>query len=217
MNKERFIQRLDELLRDISESERLEAIAYYREYFEDAGEDKEEEVIRELGSPEEVAHNIREELASKEIVTAQDLEEGTGTDGWEPLKKEENKKINPIVAGLLAVIGILLLITAGIPVVSTVLGIVIGIVAALFGLLVAALVVGAAFVLVSIVLLVIGIVNLIVQPVAALLLFGAAFLLFGSGLLLILAGIKICAVSIPAIIRKVTQWGSFLYRKGKVA
>ncbi|MBE5872139.1 MAG: DUF1700 domain-containing protein [Lachnospiraceae bacterium] len=215
MNKEQFIQRLDELLRDISESERLEAIAYYREYFEDAGEEKEEEVIRELGSPEEVAHNIREELAGKEIMAAENMTEANGTDDWEPLQKD--KKINPLVAGLLAVIGILLLITAGIPIVSAVLGVVVGIVAVLFGLLVAALVVGAAFMLVSIVLLAIGIVNVIAQPVAALLLFGAAFLFFGTGLLLMLAGVKICAVAIPAIIRKVTQWGSFLYRRGKIA
>lgn len=37
MNKEEFLKRLEQLLSDISEEERADALAFYRSYFEDAG------------------------------------------------------------------------------------------------------------------------------------------------------------------------------------
>ena len=37
MNKEEFLKRLEELLSDISEEERADALTFYRSYFEDAG------------------------------------------------------------------------------------------------------------------------------------------------------------------------------------
>lgn len=52
------------LLSDISEEERQEALEYYESYFDDAGEDQEAEVIRELGSPGKVAAIIKEDLKS---------------------------------------------------------------------------------------------------------------------------------------------------------
>ena len=77
MNRIEFLERLESLLADIPYTERREALNYYTEYFEDAEKD-DEEVIRTLGSPEEVAHNIREELEGKDILEtiegAKDLE-----------------------------------------------------------------------------------------------------------------------------------------------
>ena len=64
MNREEFLKKLESLLRDVDASERKEALQYYEEYFEDS-EKAEADVIKELGSPEEVAHSIREELAEK--------------------------------------------------------------------------------------------------------------------------------------------------------
>ena len=62
MNKEFFLKRLEELLFDIPEEERENALWYYRDYFEEAGEEKEKEVIRELGSPERIAFIIKTNL-----------------------------------------------------------------------------------------------------------------------------------------------------------
>ena len=77
MSKIEFLERLEKLLGDVPYTERREALNYYTEYFEDADKD-EEEVIRTLGSPEEVAHNIREELAGKELATGNAAEYETG-------------------------------------------------------------------------------------------------------------------------------------------
>lgn len=62
MNKAEFVRELEYLLQDIPEEERQEAIFYYRAYLEDAGEENEEQVIREFGSPERVAAIIRSDL-----------------------------------------------------------------------------------------------------------------------------------------------------------
>ena len=53
MNRAQFMEQLKKLLSDISEEERQEALDYYESYFDDAGEDQETEVIRELGSPDD--------------------------------------------------------------------------------------------------------------------------------------------------------------------
>lgn len=63
MYKVDFLKELENLLQDISREERESALQYYEDYFEDAGPDREEQVIAELGSPERVAAIIKEELS----------------------------------------------------------------------------------------------------------------------------------------------------------
>ncbi|MFI3177215.1 MAG: DUF1700 domain-containing protein [Eubacteriales bacterium] len=62
MNKQLFMNELETLLRDVPESEKEEAIQYYQDYFEDAGEECEAVVLEELGTPEEVASQIKTTL-----------------------------------------------------------------------------------------------------------------------------------------------------------
>lgn len=59
MNRAEFMSRLTALLQDVPPAEREEAIAYYNEYFDDAGEGNEAGVIAALGSPEELAKAIK--------------------------------------------------------------------------------------------------------------------------------------------------------------
>lgn len=62
MNKNEYLDRLSRLLSDISYEEHEEALSYYREYIEDAGAENEQRVIEELGTPEQLAAEIREGL-----------------------------------------------------------------------------------------------------------------------------------------------------------
>lgn len=62
MSREEFMRQLENLLSDISEEERKEALEYYRGYFEDAGEENEERILHELESPEKVAQTIKIDL-----------------------------------------------------------------------------------------------------------------------------------------------------------
>lgn len=47
MNRKEFMERLERLLWNISDSEREEALQYYNDYFDDAGEENEAKVIEE--------------------------------------------------------------------------------------------------------------------------------------------------------------------------
>ena len=62
MNRREFMDQLAKLLSDISPEERQEALEYYEGYFDEAGEERETEVIRELGSPGKVAAIIKADL-----------------------------------------------------------------------------------------------------------------------------------------------------------
>lgn len=66
MSGKEYMEQLDLLLRDIPHTERQEALKYYEDYFADAGEEHEAEVIEELGSPEELAKKLREDLKREE-------------------------------------------------------------------------------------------------------------------------------------------------------
>ena len=62
MNKEQFLDELEKLLQDIDSIERDEALNYYRDYFEDAGSEHEQEVIDELGTPEKLHKQLKRDL-----------------------------------------------------------------------------------------------------------------------------------------------------------
>ena len=67
MNKDGFMSQLKGLLADIPEAEREEALQYYDDYFEDAGAENEQSVINSLGSPKNIAENIKAELRGEVI------------------------------------------------------------------------------------------------------------------------------------------------------
>lgn len=76
MNRAQFMEQLKRLLSDISETERNEALDYYESYFDDAGQENEAEVIRELGSPGKVAAIIKADLRESNDSYAQYTEWG---------------------------------------------------------------------------------------------------------------------------------------------
>lgn len=65
MNRIEYMTKLASLLQDIPEVERRDAMKYYNDYFDEAGEENEEQVIREFGAPEEVAENIKADLKAR--------------------------------------------------------------------------------------------------------------------------------------------------------
>lgn len=81
MSRKEYMEQLDMLLRDIPHTERQEALKYYEDYFADAGEEHEAEVIEELGSPEELAKRLREDLKREAGEGAFVLKAVAGTEG----------------------------------------------------------------------------------------------------------------------------------------
>ncbi|EFB75867.1 DUF1700 domain-containing protein [Subdoligranulum variabile] len=75
MRKYAYLARLEELLTALPAEERQEALNYYEEYFDAAGNENEEKTAEELGDPSEVARKILE----GEGIDLQDVPEETGT------------------------------------------------------------------------------------------------------------------------------------------
>lgn len=62
MTKYEFLGDLSRLLSDIPDEERIQAMKYYEDYFADAGDGHEQEVLQELGSPEDIAKLIKSDM-----------------------------------------------------------------------------------------------------------------------------------------------------------
>lgn len=67
MNRNEYMLELEAALRRLPKEEREEALSYFREYFEDAGPEKEAEVIEELGDPKAAASQILKDVAIKRL------------------------------------------------------------------------------------------------------------------------------------------------------
>jgi len=77
MNKNEFISELKKKLRNLPYDEIKEAVDYYEGYFNDAGEENEQTVLEELGSPSAIASQIIANFAVKEADT-----EKSGKKNW---------------------------------------------------------------------------------------------------------------------------------------
>lgn len=63
MTRDEYMKELEYLLQDIQEEDKEDALQYYRDYFDEAGPEKEDDIIQELGSPERIASIIRCDMA----------------------------------------------------------------------------------------------------------------------------------------------------------
>ena len=67
MTREEFLRRLEELLRDVTDEERAEAIRFNEEYLDHAAPEQEAQVLAELGGPEKVAAIIRANVPGSRV------------------------------------------------------------------------------------------------------------------------------------------------------
>jgi len=65
MDKQTFLRRLEEGLRQLPPEEREDILAYHREYFQDAGPEQEAKVIQELGDPDLLARRLLSEYGEQ--------------------------------------------------------------------------------------------------------------------------------------------------------
>ena len=120
MNKEQFLKELEDLLQDIDATEREEALNYYRDYFEDAGSEHEQEIIKELESPKKVAQTIKEGLGVEEHHRVDD----------ESKESYYNEKNTRILKGIIAVLIVLLVL----PTVGGIGGLIVGAIGLFIGI-----------------------------------------------------------------------------------
>ena len=83
MNRAEFMKILRSELRRLPEDERNSALEYYEEYFDEAGSQKEQQVLENLGNPKKIAGQIKADYAMQQL----DQEEmPTAKKGWSAFK-----------------------------------------------------------------------------------------------------------------------------------
>ena len=68
MTKTEYIAKLTKYLRKLPQKDYEEALEYFIEYFEEAGPENEAQVIAELGTPKEAAHEVISRLLDEKII-----------------------------------------------------------------------------------------------------------------------------------------------------
>ena len=225
MNRAQFMEQLKKLLSDISEEERQEALDYYESYFDDAGEDQEAEVIRELGSPGKVAAIIKEDLKNSsqnygEFTESGYQDERVDDERQMPQSRAEKGYHAERRGGKAGVILVLILLVFISPLIKGVAGGIIGFIVALI-LLPFILVLGTgAVVLALFAIAVIAIGAGIGACVTATPAFGA--LGIGIGLILLSLGLVglvffvwASSRALPAILRRFTDFCGNILNRGK--
>lgn len=205
MNRVEFMNQLERLLADIPENDRLDAIAYYNDYFDEAGAENEAQVIRELGSPGKVAAIIKADLnATGSEQTA--YGEAEREERKVPSRKESGYHTPKPRKGLPWPLIIVLIVFAS-PILLGVggglLGGLLGVLGALFGIIVAVIACALALLVAGIACFVVGIVRAFISPVEGLIIIGMGSLMLALGILFaVLFGW--CAFKwIPALFRGV--------------
>lgn len=247
MNREQFIAQLARLLQDLPPAERQEAIRYYQEYFDDAGEENEDAVIQELGSPGKVAASIKANLqygGSTFGANGTDME-NTGTesqtkdaDGWQnadtqgqngqqqtwqnrstqsPYAMQARKPKRGVGGWALLIIILIFASPMLLGVGGGALGIFIGILATVFALWISFFAVAIGMIGGGIAVLIKGILHAISSPAAGLVSMGGGLICIALGILCAVFFLWFTFQLCPRVLRTTLNFISRIVHKGKEA
>ena len=217
MNRVEFMKQLERLHGDIQENDRLDAIGYYNDYFDEAGVENEAQVIRELGSPGKVAAIIKADLNS--AVGEEDPYVEPESSGRNvPTRKEsgyhapkQNKGLPwPLVIVLLVFASPLLLGAFG-----GIFGVLFGVAGALVGIAIAFVACALALLVAGIVCFVVGIVRVFISPVEGLITVGLGSLMLALGILFAVLFVWCAFKWIPALFRGTVNLIQRLFQRGE--
>jgi len=191
MTRTEYLTQLELYLKKLPQADQIEAMDYFRELFDDAGVEGEEELITSLGTPKEAAHEVLANLLDKKINEA-------------PAQKNNRQILHIALLALLAApIGI----PVGIAIILTIIALFIAsasVILAFFTISVTGILLGGLFIVESF--------SILAQAKSAFI------LIFGSGLLaigassLVLLGISYVARFFGLLIVRLVQ---FVLKKGK--
>ncbi len=194
MSRIEFMEELEALLKHISVEDRTDALQFYNNYFDDAGEDQEDVIIKELESPQKVARIILSSFEEGEEKHGNYTEQGYYDDRYvnkdeisfkqqnvKSREKTENKgKVSKIIV-------IILILLFGWPFILAILGVIVAIIVAIVSVPFALLISGLAVV-------VTGVACMFLLPATGL-------LVTGVGLVLTVVGVALSILVVRVIIR----------------
>ena len=190
MNKYEFLCALRANLKHLPQEEIDSAITYYDEYISDAGEENEQKVLKELGSPAAVASKIIGEYALNNVQ-----------------EQKEKKPSNVIWITILAIFASPIALPLAIAAVAVVFSLLIALFAVLFSFAAA----GVATVASGVAAVIMAVVAAFTSPATGLFLLGGGLLCVSIGLAIIVGTVKLTKVSVLGIQKMI---GSFLIRRG---
>jgi len=182
MDKNKFMAELEAQLSRIDAQERADAIAFYNEYFEEAGAENEQAVIEELGSPAKIAAQIKADAAMKDAQT-------------------DNSSVKK---GLYAISALILGICAlpiALPMIIVVVSLIFALLVTVAALVFAFVMVIGAFLLTGILLVVAGIKVLLIDAAVGIFYIGSGLAITGGSILLIVFSIIVLRAAIIGTVK----------------
>ena len=195
MKKAEYIEELRKKLEGLCEEDYEDAIRYCEEYFDEAGEGNEEQVVEELGSPSKFAAQIKAEAVIRQ---------------GEAPKKEQAKNPKTSMKNVIAIFLGLCALPIALPLIIVAVILFVCLLFVLATLLFAAIISIGAILFSGIPLLLSGFTNFAVME-NSLIAFGGGLLCIGSGILLCVVFVWLIKIIIPAFTRLITN----LYHKAK--
>ncbi len=238
MSRWEFMRQLEALLFDISPSEREEALQYYNDYFNDAGRENEQEVMKALGSPEQVAKIVKDGLLDNPemgeftetgfsssqddgrntIIKRPDSGDGSKTKTQTAEETKNAKKDGmPAWAVILIVIGCIFLSPVIIGVAGAALGVIAAVILTVLGLVFGFGLAVLVLMIVSIALIAAGFGCILYEPVAAMGLFGGGLICLAIGILFLLLTVFLAGKLLPATCQGIAYIFKKLFGKKEVA
>lgn len=223
MNKEEFLTRLEDMLQDIAISEREEVLQYYRDYFEDAGNENEQSVIQALGDPAAIAANIKRDLQGDETVRGKFsahavVEYGSPTTGdsnpyydnlktntdWNRGDTEQSVREKKEMPGWAIVLLVILLVFAS-PVLLGLMGALFGVMVSWFAIIFSFGVTAFVLFAVLFVLMIVGIICVATDPLVGMAVIGGGLICGGIAMLFLMLTVAMAGILTPAIFRGI-RW-----------
>lgn len=224
MNRQEFISQLAQLLKDIPEAERQEALDYYNSYFDDAGPENEASVIQELGGdPQKAAASLKAEFQSAQTgrqnygeFTEQGYRDNRiPHDGQmpQPFPRKEKQsqdhqgfhreffKNNKTTKIILTILILAVTSTLWLGLLGTIAGLVFGLLGAVLSLFVGFAATVFGLLASGIALAVSGLIKCLTSPALGLLALGLGLLILAVGILLLLLFLWLAANPLPKFIR----------------
>ena len=239
MKRKEFLERLEQLLGVLPQEEREEALQFYTDYFDDAGMENEEIVIRELGSPEEVAAKIRAGFGgdygeyseqgyedvrfenSQGITPVHRYDNSDWTDSVYEAQQEDSAKSKSETSkkhtNVWKIIAIVLLLIFATPIILplgiAIITVIFAIVVALFTIVAALGLSGFAIAFSGIIVAAAGIAKMMLTPPIGILALGIGCVLFAIGILVSWFIIMLSVKIVPSILRSIVKILGMPFRK----
>ncbi len=210
MNRNEYLNIVQDNLSAFSSDERESALAYYNEFFDDAGEKNEQAVIASLGDPKKLAETILKESGINPNATS-DSENNSSAVFTPPQTNKKCEKPSDPTRTILIILLIIFTFPFWIGIVGAAFGVLVAILAVCFAITVASCVT-------AVVCLAVGFAQLFVNPPVGILLIGIGLIALGISILIVFPVIKAVFKGLYSAFRGVGRFFKNLFnRQGAAA